>query len=416
MSGLGRGNVLTRGAEGVILALSAVRANKTRASLTILGIAIGVMVVIAMASTITGIQNSVSEMVSRAGPTSFYVMRSFRNGIQMSGRNSQQYRPQLSRAEAEMIRKLPDVADVNVSESATSAVSYRTTDLNSVSVTGEDPSWLQVGGGEMIEGRNFDPVEDAAGAYVVVINDDAATALFPGFDPLGKVIKVLGLPFTVVGEYRDPSGLFGTSSDPTFIIPHSTFVKSATYSRGWMNIVVIPAANVSQPDAMDQVTAAMRVRRGLKPGQDNNFDLVSGDKFLDTFNSVTQGFFLIMLALSSVGLMVGGVGVVAIMMISVTERTREIGVRKALGATRGEILFQFLIEAATLTVLGGICGLILGGLIAWAVNHYTSIPATIPLWSIATAIIASAVTGIFFGLYPANKAAKLDPVEALRYE
>ncbi|MGH7522880.1 MAG: ABC transporter permease, partial [Gemmatimonadales bacterium] len=135
-----------------------------------------------------------------------------------------------------------------------------------------------------------------------------------------------------------------------------------------------------------------------------------------SFNSMTQGFFLVMLALSSVGLMVGGVGVVAIMMISVTERTREIGVRKALGATRGEILFQFLVEAATLTIIGGICGMLLGAVIAWGVNRYTPIPAAIPLWSVAAAIAASAITGVFFGLYPANKAAGLDPVEALRYE
>ncbi len=417
MSGLGRGNLLARGGEGVLLALSAVRANKTRASLTILGVAIGVMVVIAMASTINGIQSSVTDMVSRAGPTSFYVMRFFRAGIQLSGRNpAWQRRPQVTRDEAEMIRRLPDVADVNVSESANSAVSYRTTNLSSVSVDGQDPSWLRVGGGELIEGRNFTPVDDVSGAYVIVINDHAAEALMPGVDPIGKVIKVFGLPFTIVGLYQDPAGLFASSTDLRFVIPHTTFVKSATYDRGWMNVVVFPQPGVSQADAMDQVTAAMRVRRGLKPDQDNNFDLVSGDKFLDAFNSMTQGFFLVMLALSSVGLMVGGVGVVAIMMISVTERTREIGVRMALGATRGEILFQFLVEAATLTMLGGMCGLVLGALVAYGVHHFTPIPAAIPLWSIVAAIAASAVTGIFFGLYPANKAAKLDPVEALRYE
>jgi putative ABC transport system permease protein len=167
---------------------------------------------------------------------------------------------------------------------------------------------------------------------------------------------------------------------------------------------------------MDQVTTAMRLRRGLKPAQENNFDLVSGDKFLESFNSITAGFFLVMLVLSSVGLMVGGVGVVAIMMISVTERTREIGVRKALGATRGEILFQFLVEAATLTLIGGLCGMALGTVIAFLVNRLTPIPAVVPLWSVAAAIVASTVTGIFFGIYPANKAARLDPVEALRYE
>ncbi|HWA15197.1 MAG TPA: FtsX-like permease family protein, partial [Gemmatimonadales bacterium] len=159
-----------------------------------------------------------------------------------------------------------------------------------------------------------------------------------------------------------------------------------------------------------------RVARGLKPSQENNFSLVAQDKLLESFNSVTSGFFFVMLGLSSIGLMVGGVGVVAIMMISVTERTREIGVRKALGATRHEIMFQFLVEAATLTLVGGLAGMLLGGLIALGVNKLTPIPAAVPLWSVIAAVALSTVTGIGFGLYPANKASKLDPVEALRYE
>jgi putative ABC transport system permease protein len=167
---------------------------------------------------------------------------------------------------------------------------------------------------------------------------------------------------------------------------------------------------------MDEVTAAIRASRSLKPAQENNFALVSQDKILDTWNKITSGFFLVMLALSGVGLMVGGVGVVAIMMISVTERTREIGVRKALGATRREIMFQFLVEAATLTLVGCIVGMTMGGLIAWGIRSFTSIPAVVPLLSVIAAVLMSILTGVIFGLYPANKASKLDPVEALRYE
>jgi putative ABC transport system permease protein len=181
-------------------------------------------------------------------------------------------------------------------------------------------------------------------------------------------------------------------------------------------IMVRPTDSVTVAEAQDQVIAAMRGARGLRPAQDNNFAIITQDVLLKTFNQVTGGFFLVMLALSSVGLLVGGVGVIAIMMISVTERTREIGVRKALGATRREIMFQFLIEAATLTLLGGAIGMALGGAIAWVVQRFTPIPATVPIWSIVAALAASAVTGVFFGLYPANRAARLDPVEALRYE
>jgi putative ABC transport system permease protein len=422
MSALGRGSILARGWEGVTLAISAVRANKTRAALTILGIAIGVMVVIAMASTITGIQSSVSDIVTRAGPKTFYVMRYFQAGIQVSDGSDEmspwRRRPKLSRDEAELIRRLPDVGDVNVQESASSRIAYRTTSVDAVGVQGEDPSWMGMGGGLLLDGRNFNAIDDASGAFVAVINDKAAAALMPpGEDAIGKVIKIFGSPFTVIGIYQDPTGLFqDNGGSPAIVVPHETFVKAADFVRGWVNIAVIPRGEISQDETMDQVTSALRTHRGLKPGQENNFDLVSGDKFLEKFNSMTQGFFLVMLALSSVGLMVGGVGVVAIMMISVTERTREIGVRMALGATRGEILFQFLVEAATLTVIGGIVGMLMGGAIAYGVNHFTPIPAAIPLWSVVAAIVASAVTGIFFGLYPANKAARLDPVEALRYE
>ena len=417
-----RGNILARAFEGVALAIGAMRAAKMRAALTILGVAIGVMVVIAMASMITGIKDSVSDIIMKSGPNTFYVMRYFRAGIQISDGSDEmspwRRRPRMSRDEAELIRRLPGIADVNVHEFSQSRVAYRDTDLGTTGVDGVDASWLRVEGGDLIEGRNFTPVEAAAGNFVVVINDKAAETLFRrNEDPIGKSIKIFGLPFTIVGLYRDPAGLFqDNGGSPKIIIPHTTFVKVAEFDRGWINIAVFPRADISQAEAMDQVTVALRTRRGLKPGQENNFDIVTGDKFLQTFDSMTAGFFLVMLVLSSVGLMVGGVGVVAIMMISVTERTREIGVRKALGATRGEILFQFLVEAVTLTVIGGLFGMALGALIAWGVRHFTPIPAAIPLWSIAAALLASAVTGIFFGIYPANRAARLDPVEALRYE
>jgi putative ABC transport system permease protein len=420
MSTLGRGNLYTRAAEGVALAFDAVRANKSRAALTILGIAIGVMVVIGMASIVSGIQSGVTEVVSRAGPKSFVVMRYFQDGIQISDGSDEmspwRRRPRLSRHEADLIRALPGVEDVNVREGGVSQVSYREKTLGETFVQGMDPSWLQVEGGDIIDGRNFTAIDNASNAYVTVINKNAAESLFEGIDPVGKQIRIFGLPFMVVGLYEDPKDIFSDSDDPKIIVPHSTFTKVADFERGWISIMVFPGETVTQAEAMDQVTMALRIDRGLRPREENSFDLVSGDRFLESFNSMTAGFFLVMLVLSSVGLMVGGIGVVAIMMISVTERTREIGVRKALGATRGEILFQFLVEAATLTLIGGMVGMGLGALIAVAINVFTPLPAIIPLWSVFAAIIASVITGIFFGLYPANKAARLDPVEALRYE
>jgi len=411
---------LARMAEGVGIALDSVRANKPRAALTILGVAIGVMVVIAMASMITGINRGVTAQVETLGPKTFFVMRFFQGGLNISDGSDElspwRRNPHLTVEEAEMIRALPSVREVTWRENAGGPVSYRDVNLTGVSVIGYSPTWLLVNGGTLVAGRNFTEMEHAAGAPAAVINDKLAEELFPGLDPLDRRIKVFGHPFTVVGVYSEPSGLFGDGNSPQVMIPHSTFQKVADFFRGWMQFAVIPTAEASVAEAQDEVIAAMRGRRGLKPSQDNNFAVVSQDKLLDTFNSLTQGFFLVMLALSSVGLMVGGVGVIAIMMISVTERTREIGVRKALGATRGEIMFQFLVEAATLTLLGGAVGMLLGAGIAWAVNSLTPIPAAVPLWSIAAAVLASTITGIFFGLYPASKASRLDPVEALRFE
>jgi len=411
---------LARMSEGVGIALDSVRANKSRAALTILGVAIGVMVVIAMAAMITGINRGVTAQVETLGPKTFFVARYFRGGLEVSDGSDElspwRRNPDLSIAEAEMIRRLPGIKAVTWRENSGGPVSYRDVKLASIQIIGYSSAWLQVSGGTITDGRNFTDLEQAASAPVAVINAKLAEELFAGLDPLERRIKVNGHPVAVIGVYTEPSGLFSEGDSPQVILPHATFEKVADYDRGWLQISVIPTDAVSVAEAQDEVIAAMRMRRGLKPAQENNFAVITQDRLLETFNSLTQGFFLVMLALSSVGLMVGGVGVIAIMMISVTERTREIGVRKALGATRGEIMFQFLVEAATLTLLGGAVGMGLGALIAFGVNTLTPIPAAVPLWSVAAAVLASTVTGIFFGLYPASKASKLDPVEALRFE
>jgi putative ABC transport system permease protein len=259
-------------------------------------------------------------------------------------------------------------------------------------------------------------MEYAAAARVVIINDKLAASLFPRRDPIGKTIKIFGEPFEVIGLHAEAASLFSNADEPRLAIPHTTFTKVADYQKGWMEIAVLPTETATVQDAQDQVTAALRTKRGLRPGQPDNFAVVSQDRVLDTFNKITAAFFIVMIALSSVGLMVGGVGVVAIMMISVTERTREIGVRKALGATRREIMFQFLVEAATLTLVGCVIGMGVGALIAWVIRSMTPIPATVPLLSVVAAVLASILTGILFGLYPASRASRMDPVEALRYE
>jgi putative ABC transport system permease protein len=324
--------------------------------------------------------------------------------------------PSLTVEEAELIRRLPAVRDVNIGDFSDGPVSFEGVDLKSVDIAGMSPSWNQVNGGDILSGRNFTAMEYAAGARVVVINDKLAESLFSGRDPIGKRIKIYGQPFDVVGMHAEAASLFSNADEPRLAIPHTTFTKVADYNKEWMEIAVLPTEAASVQDAQDQVTAALRTSRGLRPGQPDNFAIVSQDRILDTFNKITAAFFVVMIALSSVGLMVGGVGVIAIMMISVTERTREIGVRKALGATRREIMFQFLVEAATLTLVGCLVGIAAGAAIALAIRSFSPIPAAVPLLSVVAAVAASILTGVLFGIYPASKASRLDPVEALRYE
>ena len=420
MKGQRKGALLSRMMEGSAIALDSIQANKVRAALTILGVAIGVTVVIAMASAITGINKSVTNILEAAGPKTFFVYRYFSGGLNVSDGSDElspwRRMPWLTVDEAELIRNLPAVRDVNIGEYTNGPVSFEGVELKSVAIAGMTPSWNLVNGGDILEGRNYTPMEYAAGARVVIINDKLAQSLFPRRDAIGKRIKIFGEPFEVIGLHAEAASLFSNADEPRLAIPHTTFTKVADYEKGWMDIAVLPAETATIQEAQDQVTAALRIKRGLRPGEPDNFAVVTQDRVLDTFNKITAAFFVVMIALSSVGLMVGGVGVVAIMMISVTERTREIGVRKALGATRREIMFQFLVEAATLTLVGCIVGMALGALIAWGIRSFTPIPAAVPLLSVVAAVLASILTGVLFGLYPASKASRMDPVEALRYE
>jgi putative ABC transport system permease protein len=354
------------------------------------------------------------------GPKTFFVQRWFQGGINVSDGTEEtepwRRNPWLTVDEAEVVRRLPAIRSVTWRESTNGPVSFGETKIRGVEIVGFSSSWILVVGGSLSSGRNFTDLEQAVGAHLTVINQKAAEDLFGSQDAVGKTIKIFGQPFEVIGLYFEPQSLFGNTNTPKVVIPHSAFVKVAEFQKGWMMFAVSPTENVTVLEAEDAVTAALRTKRGLRPSQENNFALVTQDKLLDTWNQITFGFFVVMLALSSVGLMVGGVGVVAIMMISVTERTREIGVRKALGATRREIMFQFLVEAATLTLIGGSVGMVMGGLIAWGIHSLTPIPAAVPLWSVVAAVISSVITGICFGLYPANRASRMDPVEALRYE
>jgi putative ABC transport system permease protein len=405
--------------EGVRIAIDSIRSNKVRAGLTILGIAVGVFVVTVMSAAVHGINAGVSQSLAAAGPTTFYVTKWPAQVNACTGSDDScpwRRNAPLTVEDAELLERLPEIQGVTAHVSSSSALKHRGRDLSGVSLDGFSPAWTDVTAGELVAGRNFTALENEQAAAVVVLNNKVAERLFDESDPVGKIVSIDNKPFRVIGVFEPLGSIFESGGAGRVYVPFETARRRLNVGVEWMDLTVKPRDGVVQEVAIDDVIAALRISRGLRPAQDNTFFVTTQERILELYNQIVGVFFLVMLVLGSIGLMVGGVGVVAIMMISVTERTREIGVRKALGATKGTIMWQFLVEAATLTTIGAIAGLVVGGGLTWIIRSATPIAAAIPPLAIVIALAASASTGILFGLLPAFRAAQLDPVEALRYE
>jgi putative ABC transport system permease protein len=412
--------------EGVGIAFDAIRANKVRAGLTIMGVAVGVFVVVAMSATVHGINSSVARDLESAGPTTFYVFkRPISLGNVCDGTEETcpwRRNPPLTLREAEALGRLSTLEAVAMHSSTQESVKYKDREIRTLGIDAWTANWTEVDGGDIYPGRSFTTQEAASAARVIILNDKAAGNLFPQSDPIDKIVDLQGQQFQVIGVYHYTASFLGkpgsaqSGDSPVGIIPLETGRRHLQMSLRWVDFTVKPRADTKQTEAIDDVTATLRSMRGLRPSQDNTFAVVTQDRLMEVYNGFFGTFFYIMIAISAVGLLVGGVGVIAIMMISVTERTREIGVRKALGATQWTILWQFLVEAVTLTGIGAITGLILGGLLTAFIKAATPVPAEMPATAVIAALVLSAFTGIVFGIVPAFRAARLDPVAALRYE
>ena len=406
--------------ENITLALASLMASKMRSALTILGVVIGVSCVMAMASIVRGIQDQILNTLAVSGPTTFYVMKVF-SQTPLNPENLPKWvrvRPDLSRAEAQRIAALPEIKYAALWGQILNNVEFGGTRTGVGIITGADDGYTEIYGGELSEGRWFTKAEMASGAAVVVLESDVANKLFGRMGALDKLVKIGGRPARVIGVYQAAANIFEPPGQEQFaIVPFLMLDHQFTIDKtNALFIPVKPRPGVTVPDAQGAVTVALREFRHLRPAEKSTFDMITQDQILELFQNLSGAFFLIMMALSAVGLLVGGIGVMAVMMISVTERTREIGIRKAVGATRRDIMQQFLIEAATLTGIGGVAGILFGLLVGRAANTFMRINSTPPLDLTLLAVFVSVGIGIAFGLLPARRAARLDPIEALRHE
>ncbi|HWA15195.1 MAG TPA: ABC transporter permease [Gemmatimonadales bacterium] len=406
-------------ADGVIVALDTLRANKLRSALTILGVVIGVSTVMAMASIVDGIRSQIFNAMNTAGPTAFYVVRFF-SQTPLNPDNlpyEVRIRPVISEEDAEAVKRVPEIEYAGIWVQVFQRLEYQGIQTQALTIYGTDNHYMKIMGGTLLRGRFFAHSE-LNGEPVAVLEEESAQRLFGRIDPMGKTIRAGGVALRVIGIYRRPENIFEPPGQQVgAIVPFQTAKHNFRYDNtNGLFLSVKGASHLSVDYARDLAIAALRKERRLRPGIPNTFDVITQDQILDTINSLTSAFFAVMVALSSVALLVGGIGVMAIMMVSVTDRTREIGIRKAVGATRQEILWQFLVEAATLTLIGGLLGIIAGLGVGQLLKMVMDLQSGVPLWSAVLATLVSIMIGLVFGLYPANRAAHMDPIEALRHE
>jgi putative ABC transport system permease protein len=413
----------------VTMALDTLRSNKLRSALTILGVVIGVMSIVAMTALVRGFGDQLHALIQQIGSDTIYVSKMSIASFS-SGKDFWELvrRPDLTPADARAIAASAPSAGLVTYHlgdgpgSVPKRLTYRSITTRPIRVLGADANWLRVNFLIVARGRFISDFEVQHRRNVVVLGDAPAAALFPGSDPLGKQIRIGADAYTVVGVLEKRPGLLGHNTNEFAVIPSSTYNKEypATRFRGilfrFLVIGVVARDGATREALLRDVEEVMRSRHRLRLDEENDFDLLTSDSVMRIVDQLTRAVFLALVVISSIALMVGGIGVMAIMTISVTERTREIGVRKAMGARRREILWQFLIEAVVLTSLGGLLGIALGSGIGLGVNAIAGFPVSLPLWSFALGLTFSAAVGIFFGMYPAIKASRLDPIEALRYE
>ncbi len=413
----------TQYSENIRMALETLRSHKFRSFLTVLGVIIGVLTVVMISSLLTGVRKNLVGLVQEYGTDNIYAFH-LKSGFQGLPTRAEMARKPLTVEDANALR-MDSTAIRDVAYQAISlihwqgrTVRYRSESFSRAKISGVSPNFGDIINTSLAEGRFLSASDNFRAADVGIIGSNVVEALFPHTHMvLGRSIKLDGHPITIVGVLGErENSLFGeTDDDSAVYIPYRTMRKLSPEDRVLM--IVVRARENQLAEAMDEAESILRRQRGLRFDQGNNFDLNTADKMIEQFDALTSTMGLVAIAISAVGLMVGGIGVMNIMLVSVTERTREIGLRKAVGAKRQDIIFQFLFEAMTLTTIGGLIGILLSILGSYVLVYFMpSLPATIPLWALTAGFVVSVSVGLIFGVFPAFKAASLDPIESLRWE
>jgi putative ABC transport system permease protein len=402
--------------DSIVIALQAIWANKLRSFMTVLGNIVAVTSIVTVVTLIQGMNGMVADaIVSDVGADSFTVQRRppiLNEDDEERTRNN----PLITIDEAEAIRAFsPIIASVVAQAQRNASVSYRTVEVDNAQIQGVTSSYTDFSTFSVETGRMMSPVEVERSQPVALLGWGLADRLFNDINPLDKTIKIAGVNFRVVGVSEQKGSFFGNSQDNFAVIPLGAYQRLFG-ARQSLQLMVKPVSTDVMPSAMDDATVALRVSRRLKPTEPDNFGIFTSETILNLYRQVTSGIFAVLVGIVALSLVVGGIVIMNIMLMVVSERTREIGLRKALGAKRKDIMTQVLTESITLSTFGGIIGIALGSLAATAIAAFTPLPARLEIWSVVLGIGITAAVGLFFGAYPASRAAALDPIEALRRE